>query len=81
MPKNRVVYALGQGVTLPVRPLSTSSGVEIPWKDKMRYLGAFVVKCRKFKCCVDDAMKSFYRAINAVLGKLAELLRKKSPWK
>jgi len=65
--KNRVVYALAQGVTLPVA-LSTSVGVEIPWKDKIRYLGAFVVQCRKFKCRLDDAKKSFYRAANAVFG-------------
>jgi len=55
------------------RPLSTSSGVEIPWKDKIRYLGAFVVQCRKFKCCLDDAKKSFYRAANAVLGKIGRI--------
>jgi len=36
-------------LTLPVALISTSSGVEIPWKDKIRYLGAFVVQCRKFK--------------------------------
>jgi len=52
---------------LPVA-LSTSVGVEIPWKDKIRYLGAFVVQCRKFKCRLDDAKKSFYRAANAVFG-------------
>ena len=49
-------------LTLPVALISTSSGVEIPWKDKIRYLGAFVVQCRKFKCCLDDAKMSFYRA-------------------
>jgi len=73
MRKNRVVYALVQGVTVACHPLSTSSGVEIPWKDKIRYLDAFVVQCRKFKCCLDDAKKSFYRAANADLGKIGRI--------
>ena len=46
---------IGPRCNVACRPLSTSSGVEIPWKNKIRYLDAFVVQCRKFKCCLDDA--------------------------
>ena len=31
------------------------------------------LQCRKFKCCLDDAKKSFYRAANAVLGKICRI--------
>ena len=55
------------------RPLSASSGVEIPWKNNICYLGAFVVQCRKFKCCLDDA-KSHYHAANAVFGKIGRIV-------
>ena len=67
-------------LTLPVALISTSSGVEIPWKDKIRYLGAFVVQCRKFKCCLDDVILSCC-FLTLFYGKLAELPRKKSTWK
>jgi len=73
MRKNRVVYALAQGVNVAYRPLSTSSGVEIPSKDKIRYLGAFIVQCCKFKCCLDDAKKSFCCAANAVWGEIGRI--------
>ena len=65
------------GCNVAWRPLSTSSGAEIPWKDKIRYLGAFVVQCRKFKCCLDDAKKSFYHAANAVSGKIGRIASEK----
>ena len=45
----------GPRCNVACRLLSTSSGVEIHWKDKIRYLGAFVVQSRKFKRCLDDA--------------------------
>ena len=64
---------IGPRCNVAYRPLSTSSGVEIPWKDKIWYFGAFVVQCRKFKCCLDDAKKSFYRATNAVFGTIGRI--------
>ena len=62
-------------------PLSASSGVEIPWKNNICYRGAFVVQCRKFKCCLDDAKSHSIMLPTLFLGKLAELSRKKSSWK
>ena len=53
--KKSCCLRIGPRCNVACRPLSTSSGVEIPWKDKIRYLGAFVVQCRKFKCCLDYA--------------------------
>jgi len=71
--KKSCCLRIGPRCNVACRPLSTSPGVEIPWKDKIRYLGAFVVQCRKFKCCLDDAKKSFYRAADAVLGKIGRI--------
>ena len=64
---------IGPMCNVAYRPLSTSSGVVIPWKDKIWYFGDFVVQCRKFKCCLDDAKKSFYRATNAVFGTIGRI--------
>ena len=73
MQKKSCCLRIGPRCNVVCRPLSTSPGVEIPWKDKIRYLGAFVVQYRKFKCCLDDAKKSFYRAANAVSGKIGRI--------
>jgi len=35
----------------------------------MRYLGIFIVRSRTFKCSLEHAKKSFYRAANAVFAK------------
>ncbi len=48
----------------------TSDGSELPWVDKLRYLGIFIVSGKSFRCCFDNAKKSFYRAFNAVFGKI-----------
>ena len=39
--------------------------------DEMRYLGIFIVRSRTFKCSLEHAKKSFYRAANAVFASVA----------
>jgi hypothetical protein len=48
----------------------TSDGSQLHWVDKLRYLGIFIVSDKLFRCCFDNAKKSFYRAFNAVFGKI-----------
>ena len=36
----------------------------IPWVDEIRYLGLFIVRSHTFKCFLDHAKRSFYRAVN-----------------
>jgi len=43
----------------------------------MRYLGVFLVKSRVFKCDLDHAKRSFYRAANAIFGRIGIELRLK----
>jgi len=39
----------------------------------MRYLGVFIVKSRVFKCDLDNARRSFYRAVNAIFGRIGRI--------
>ena len=39
----------------------------------MRYLGIFIVRSRTFKCPLEHAKKSFYRAANAVFAKVGRV--------
>jgi len=45
----------------------------MPWNKEIRYLGIFIVQSREFKCAIDDAKRSFYRAANAIFGKVGRL--------
>jgi hypothetical protein len=46
------------------------NGNALAWVDEIRYLGVFLVQSRNFKCSFDCAKRSFYRALNAVFGKV-----------
>ena len=51
----------------------TSSGNILPWVSEIRYLGIYIVQSRNFKCSLEHAKKSCYRALNAVFGKIGRL--------
>jgi len=53
--------------------ICSSSGHVIPWVNEFRYLGVFIARSRVFKvfkCSLNVCKKSFYRAANAVFGKV-----------
>ena len=41
--------------------------------NEIRYLGIFIVHSTKFKCSVNHAKRSFYRAANGIIGKIGRL--------
>jgi len=45
----------------------------LPWTNVIRYLGIFIVQSRAIKCSIDEAKRSFYRAANAIFGKIGRL--------
>jgi len=53
--------------------LTRLSGISLIWASEIRYLGIFVVKSRLFKCFLESAKRSFYRAANAVFGKIGRI--------
>jgi len=46
------------------------TGKDLPWVTDIRYLGIYIFRSRLFKCSLDMAKRSFYRAANAVFGKI-----------
>jgi len=46
------------------------TGKDLPWVTDIRYLDMHIVRSRLFKCSLDMAERSFYRAANAVFGKI-----------
>ena len=53
--------------------ITTTEGHILSWVDEIRYLGVFLVKSRVFKCSFSYAKRSFYRALNAVFGKVGRV--------
>ena len=49
-------------------PITSSAGYDIAWVQEMRYLGVYITKSRVFKCSLDHAKRSFYRAENSILS-------------
>ena len=61
-----VLYAYWCETRLGLAGESTADGRELVWADEIRYLSVFIVRATKFKCSVDHAKRSFYRAANSI---------------
>ncbi len=67
-----------KSVCIPIGPrwyadcaeLVTSEGAKLQWVTQLRYLGIYILSGKTFRCCFDEAKKSFYRAFNAIYGKI-----------
>ena len=45
-------------------------GVDLNWVESIKYLGVTICKAKTFKCQWDEAKGKFFRASNAILGKI-----------
>ena len=61
---------IGQRHDAECANICSSSGQLIPWVTETRYLGTHIVSSRSFKCSLSAAKRSFYRAANAIFGKI-----------
>jgi len=53
--------------------INTTDGRQLSWVNEIRYLGVVIVRSVKFKCSVDQAKRSFYRAANSIFAKVGRL--------
>jgi len=49
------------------------TGHVLPWVTELRYLDVFIVRSKNFKCSLDTAKRSLYRAANAIFGKVGRI--------
>ena len=66
----RCCLRIGLRCTVNCCNISTAEGQVISWASEVRYLGVFVVRSRSFICAYDNAKRSFYSAVNGILGKV-----------
>jgi len=60
--KKSFCLLIGQRHDVQCEQVTSSSGQIIPWKNEIRYLGIYITRNREFKCSLDIAKQSFYRA-------------------
>jgi len=68
--KKTCCLRIGPRCTVNCCNISTAEGRAISYASELRYLGVFVVRSRTFKCAYDNAKRSFYSAVNGILGKV-----------
>ena len=65
-----VCIRFGQRFDIQCANLITDSGDELKLVDECRYLGVYLVSARIFKCSWNNEKCAFYRAFNAIFGRL-----------
>ena len=51
----------------------TNDGQQLSWCENIRYLGVYLKAARQYGCVFSQAKRSYYRAFNAVYGKVGSL--------
>jgi len=72
-PKKTHCIRIGPRCSANCANISTCEGRAISWVCEVRYLGIFIICSRHFKCTLDNAKRSFYSAVNGILGKLLNI--------
>ena len=65
-----VCTRIGPRCYIECSDITSIDGKILQWVDTVRYLGVYIVRARQFKCSFNNAKASFYRAFNAVFGRL-----------
>ena len=71
--KKSCCLRIGSRCDINCSTITNAIGVMITWVSELRYLGVILVKSRSFKVCLVYAKRSFYRAANAIFGKIGRL--------
>jgi hypothetical protein len=71
--KKSVCLRIGPRFHTPCEKLTTKSGQTIEWASTCRYLGIVFRNARQFKIMFDNVKSRFYKAFNAIFGKVGRL--------
>ena len=71
--KNSSCLRVGPRCDATCAVITSSTGRSLPWVEEVRYLGVHFVKSRSLKCSLDEAKRGFFRAINAIFGKIGRV--------
>jgi hypothetical protein len=71
--KKSCCLRIGPRFSIACSNLVTANGRTLPWVTELRYLGVYIVSSLSFRCSIDHAKKSYFRATNAIFGKIGRL--------
>jgi len=71
--KKSACMRIGPRFNAKCNNIITVDGRELTWVDNIRYLGVYVTAARMFNCSIHNAKRSFYRAFNAIFGKVGRV--------
>jgi exonuclease III len=71
--KKSVCLRIGPRYDVTCANLVTNNGQTIEWMTTCRYLGIFIKSSRTFRCTFDQAKTKFYKAFNAIYGKIGNV--------
>ena len=71
--KKSCCVRIGPRCDVMCSPITTVDGHQLPWVNEIRYLGTYITQNRQFKGSFSNAKQSFYRAVNAVFGKIGRI--------
>ena len=71
--KKSACIRIGPRFNVSCCDIVTREGREIAWTNVVRYLGIFIESASCFKCCPDNAKRSFYRSFNGIFGKIGRI--------
>ena len=60
----------GKSFDIQCANLIIDSGNKLKWVEEYRYLGVYLVSAQRFKCSWHNSKCAFYRAFNAIFGRL-----------
>ena len=67
--KSVIVLRIGPRFNIPCSSLKIQE-IDINWVESIKYLGVTICKAKYFKCRWDEAKGKFFKATNAVLGRI-----------
>ena len=71
--KKSCCVRIGSHYDVTCVPIASLAGQLISWSDEVRYLGIYITNSRVFKCSFTNAKRSFYKAANAIFGKIGRV--------
>ena len=71
--KKSACMRIGPRFSVTCSNINTIDGSQISWCNNIRYLGIYLKTHRVFRCCFDHAKRSFYKAFNAIFGKVGRV--------
>jgi hypothetical protein len=75
--KKSCCMPIGPRYNIACANTKTSAVLELPWVNEIPYLGIFFTSSTRLRFSFDYAKRSFYRAANAIFGKVGRYHQKK----